>query len=408
MRLIHTSDWHLGKRLCDVSLLEDQAHALDQLFLLLKDERPDALVIAGDIYDRGVPPEEAVALFSRFLSRVSRDLTTTVVAISGNHDSPERLGFGAEILERGRVHLRKSLARRADPVLIETRKTRTAIYCLPYADPDSVRCALSHPGDESIRTHDAAVRAALVDVRAHHALLRPTHSVLVAHLFARGGMESEDSERPLIVGGAAHVAADALDGFGYVALGHLHAPQRVGGRDDVRYSGSLLKYSFGESNQKKGVHLVEFLMGRATVRTIELSARRDLARIEGSFDALLEDERYTHAEASYVEATYTDSTYLIDVAARLRRRFPHLLLALPARIMREPTHDSIAALDLQRDTRDLLAGFWQHVTGEPTLDPAHFEVFESALDAVSRSEAAGTASGAKSGTGSGEGMSGAA
>jgi len=340
--------------------------------------------MAGDIYDRSVPPEEAVTLFSEFLTRISRDLKTTVVAISGNHDSPERLGFGADILARGRVFLRTSLEARATPVMVETKRAKAAIYTLPYLDPQVARAVL---GDESIAGHDAAVRSSLVAAKAHKLANPVDHAVLVAHLFARGGIESVDSERPLVVGGAAHVGADALDGFGYVALGHLHAPQIVAGREDIRYSGSPLKYSFCEARQKKGVELVEFILGRPTVRTIPLVARRDLMRIEGAFDELLAHPRFAEAENAFVEATFTDTSYLIDVAARLRVRFPHLLVA-QARHLIEAERTGIAApasrdLDLHRDTRELLKGFFRHVTGEDALDEEHLTVFEEALEHVS-------------------------
>ncbi len=387
MRLLHTSDWHLGRRLCDTSLLDDQAHVLEQIFLVLRDEKVDALLVAGDIYDRSVPPEEAVGLFSDFLSRVSRDLQTTVVAISGNHDSPERLGFGADILARGRVHLRTAFEQRAAPVMLETKRARAAIYALPYLDPQVAR-ALLH--DDAITGHDAAVRGALVAAKAHRLQNPVDHAVLMAHLFARGGLESVDSERPLVVGGAAHVGADALDGFHYVALGHLHAPQVVGGRDDIRYSGSPLRYSFGEARQKKGVELVEFILGRPTVRTLPLTARRDLVRIEGTFDELLNDAGFAHAEHAYVEATYTDTAYLVDVAARLRVRFPHLMVAQAAHLLSTPSDQTSGPpsrdLDLHRDTRDLLQGFFRHVTGdgaESALDEAHYQAFERALSQVS-------------------------
>ena len=242
-------------------------------------------------------------------------------------------------------------------------------------------------GDESIVGHDAAVRAALVAAKEHRLANPVDHAVLMAHLFARGGVESVESERPLVVGGAAHVSADALEGFGYVALGHLHAPQKVAGRDDVRYSGSLLKYSFGESNHQKGFDLVEFILGRATVRRIPLATRRDLVRIEGTFDELLTAPRFAHAEGAFVEATYTDTAYLIDVAARLRARFPHLLVAqsrfLVDAIAAPTGGESARELDLHRDTRDLLRGFFRHVTGDDGLDEEHLRVFESALEHVS-------------------------
>jgi exonuclease SbcD len=376
VRFVHTSDWHLGKRLHEASLLEDQAHALDQLYLVLVESRADALVIAGDLYDRAVPPVDAVELMGEFFARVTRSLGIPILAISGNHDSPERLGFGAELLERGLVFVRTQLARRADPITVKG----LPFYCLPYVEPDVVRAAL---GDEGVRTHDQAVRAALAAAQEHRGR-RP--GVVVAHLFAQGGLESAGSERPLVIGGAAVVEHDALDGWTYVALGHLHAPQEVAGQK-VRYSGSLLKYSFDEVDQRKGVTVVE--VGRGVrAEHVNLSPRRELARVIGTFDELLEDPRFGAAEAAYVDAVWTDAGYRVDAAARLRRRFPHLLLARPQKLVIEPRQDvALRRGSAARDTRQLLGGFFAHVQEDPPSDEAA-RLFEQALERARRAEGA--------------------
>jgi DNA repair protein SbcD/Mre11 len=389
VRFVHTSDWHLGKRLCEASLLEDQAYALVQIFEICRSERADALVVAGDLYDRAVPPLEAVALLSDFFQRVIRDLRIPVIAISGNHDSPDRLGFGAELLAEGRLHLRTSFERRALPVVVEPdgrsggrSKARppTHFYCLPYLEPEAARAAL---GDPEIADHDRAVRAALAAMHQDRAARRADQAILVAHLFAAGGVESQESERALVVGGAARVEAPSLLGWSYAALGHLHAPQPVGGREAIRYSGSPLKYSFGESEQEKGVAVVELVLGRAAVRTIPLTPRRDLVRIEGRFQELVSDPRFAPAELAYVEATYTDTGYVVDAAARLRQRFPNLLLALPRQLLRQLDAERPAAgVRAEAGPRELLLSFWKHVEGD---DPADYVVaFEAALARVEK------------------------
>lgn len=357
-------------------MLEDQAYALDALVALCRDERADGLLVAGDVYDRAVPPEDAVRLFDDFLRRVAADLRIPVVVISGNHDSAGRLGFGAELLASRGVHLRTAFGARAVPVVVEGRGERALVYGLPYLEPDAVRIEL---GDDEIRGHEAATRAALVAAHAHRADAGEANTVLLAHLFAQGGRESVDSERPLVVGGAAQVSVSTLDGWSYVALGHLHEPQRVGGRDDIRYSGSLFKYSFGEAEHEKGVAIVELAGGRATVTPVRLPIRRDLVRIEGSFDELLRDPRFAAAEAAYVEATYTDRAYLIDVAARLRARFPHLLAAVPKHLTVSDEGGELGALEALRHDRDLLEGFWRHVVGDEPLAEAQVAAFERAL-----------------------------
>ena len=374
MRLIHTSDWHLGRRLNEHSLLEAQAHALDQIARLCVEERVDGLLISGDLFDRAVPPEDAVVLFSEFLQRIALDVRIPVIAISGNHDSAERVGFGAAFLARSGVHLRTRLAGREIPVELEADGERVHVYGLPYLEPARVRAELEDP---AVRTHDEAAAAAVREIR-DRVQRSGVPSVLVAHLFARGGSESPDSERSLEIGGAAQVDVATLDGFTYVALGHLHAPQRVGGREDIRYSGSLLKYSVGEANHQKGVTLIELGRAPLTVREIPLNPLRDVVRLEGTFRELLESKAFASAEDAWVDAIYTDTDYLLDVAPRLRERFPHLLSARP-RALEVPTGPVHSAPDPEvalRDTRALLEGFWSRVVGEEDpLGEAHHALF---------------------------------
>ncbi len=367
MRILHTADWHLGKRLCDVPLLDDQSYALDQVVAVCRDERPDALILAGDIYDRAVPPVEAVELFSEFLQRVAGDLGVPVVAISGNHDSPERLGFGADLLAGANVHF--VTRSRPEPVILERRKRQVHVYGLPYVLPE--------PGEG----HDAAVRSALAAYHADRRERGAETAVLVAHLFADGGIESVDSERPIVIGGASRVESPTLAGWTYVALGHLHRPQPVYGRDDVRYSGSLLKYSVAEADHEKGVTLVETILGRAVARPLPLVPRRDLVRLTGSFDQLMQDARFAAAENAYVEATYTDAGYVVEAAQRLRARFPYLLQAVPQRIARVLAGD-VAPARPPAGAGDLLRDFWRYVEGDPPLEPGYERAFDEALAAA--------------------------
>jgi exonuclease SbcD len=382
MRLCHTSDWHLGKRLYEASLLDEQAHVLEQIFTLCRDERVDALIVAGDLYDRSVPPVEAVKLLDDVLARFTRDLGIPVIAISGNHDSPDRVGFGAGVLERAGVHLRTTFARRAAPVFLERGRRRLSIYCLPFLEPEVARGAL---GDDSLVDHGRATEAALAAVHADRAERRTAEAVLVAHLFADGGRESPDSERPLVVGGAAHVGLPVLTAgqWSYVALGHLHEAQPVGDRADVRYSGAPLKYSFSEAEQQKSVTLVDIVCGRAAVRAIPLTPRRDLVRIEGSFEELLRGAQahLQAAEAGYVHASYTDSGHIVDAAARLRTRYPHLLAALPKAVAASAAPRRRARTEpgtRAASARAVLADFWATVNGEEA-GAVTIDVLEGAL-----------------------------
>jgi exonuclease SbcD len=373
-RFVHTSDWHLGRRLNEADRLDDQAYALEQIFTLCRDEKADALIVAGDVYDRSVPPVEAVELLGDFLLRCARDLKLRVVLLAGNHDSPQRLGFGAALLADAGVTLATRLAHRLEPVRIG--KEGLPVHVLPYLEPEVARAELADP---ELRNHDQAVRAALVEMNARRAA---GPAVLVGHMFAAGGRETADSERPLAVGSAGQVGGDALDGWSYVALGHLHAPQLVGGREHVRYSGSLLKYSFTEHGQDKGVELVDVdRRGKVTVRRAPLTPKRDVVRIEGVFDELLADERFAFAESAWVEATYSDTGYVFEAAQKLRVRFPHLLAARPRQLLRVTEGQSLEAAYARGD-RELLAGFWKHVGAGGALEDAHVAAYERVLTAA--------------------------
>src|SRR4051794_15399990 len=239
MRFIHTADWHLGRLFHGVHLTEDQRHALLQLVDVVKQERPDAVLIAGDIYDRAIPPPEAVDLLDEILCRLVIDLKIPVILIAGNHDSAQRLNFGARLVADRRLYVTGSLPRTCNPVVIADADGPVHVYSLPYAEPMVVRECVEC---DDVVDHDSAMKS-LVG-RIHQSRSPGGRAILMAHAFVAGGAECE-SERPLSVGGAGTVDASSLDGFDYVALGHLHCPQRIG-KGQVRYSGSLLKYSFDE------------------------------------------------------------------------------------------------------------------------------------------------------------------
>jgi exonuclease SbcD len=313
MRFLHTSDWHLGKTLCNASLLDDQAHMLDQILLAIREVRPEALVIAGDIYDRAVPPKEAVSLLDSFLVRVIREEKVPVLIIAGNHDSPERLGFGASFL--GEQGLFVAGAWSPEPVLLG----RVAFHLVPYGDPATVRFAL---GDDRIRTHQDALTAQLAAVRAKHP---PGHrSVVVAHAFVTGGLVSE-SELALAVGGAGEVDGSLFADFDYTALGHLHRPQDVGGMTRVHYAGSLLKYSASEAGQVKSMTLVDLPeVGPVVTEPWVLVPRRDLRRLKGHFQELLTGNAPGPRE-DYLFVELLDQGPVLDAVVRLRQVYPNLL-----------------------------------------------------------------------------------
>ena len=320
MRFVHCSDWHLGRLFHGRHLTEDQAHVLlgeGQLLDLCRDAKAEALVVAGDLYDRAVPPSEAVELLSETLERVARDLKIPALLIAGNHDSPERIGFGAALMESSGIHLAGPV--RAEParVVLEDAHGTVSFHLLPYAEPAVARHELEEP---DLQGHDAVLRALAGRARAQ----AEARSVLVAHAFVTGGEESE-SERPLSIGGADRVDAEAFEGFSYVALGHLHRPQRAGA-ERLRYSGSLLKYSFSEADQRKSVSVVELdAAGELSVEQVELSPRRDVRVIQGRLEKLLEGPAAGENREDYLLARLEDREALLDPMGKLREVYPNVL-----------------------------------------------------------------------------------
>ena len=317
MRLLHTADWHLGRAFHGEDLLGAQAAFVDFVVEVAREQQVDGVLIAGDLYDRALPPVDAVRLASEALARLAEH--APVVAISGNHDSAARLGFGAELLARADVHVR------TDPLSLDAPIALGDgwVYAIPYLEPDLVREPL---GIEE-RSHAAALSAAMARVRADVAARGAGSApvVVMAHAFVAGGAPSE-SERDLAVGGASFVPASAFDGADYVALGHLHGPQVVGGGLG-RYSGSPLPFSFSEANQTKSLALVEVTAGALPlVELLRCPVPRELAALRGTLDELLADPLLACWEDAWVQATLTDPVRPADAMERLRRRFPHAVV----------------------------------------------------------------------------------
>lgn len=382
VRFIHTSDWHLGRLLAGMRLTDDQAHALDGLVELVRETRPDAVIVAGDVYDRSVPPPEAVALLDDTLTRLS-ETCGAVIVIAGNHDSPERLGFGSRLLARAGVHVTGVLQADPESVLVDAADGPVRVWALPYADPAVVRSVL---GDDSLRGHDEAAGAMLDRIRA--AFVPGERNVLVGHEFVAGGVETSDSERPLTVGGTAQVGVERFAGFDYVALGHLHRPQGVGGAR-VRYSGSLLKYSTAEAEHEKAVAIVDLGTPGTDpeVRLAALPVRRDVRVVRGTLADLVAGTAGTGDD--YVFALLTDTGPLFDPMGQLRAVWPNCLGFKRDREI-EPTGGHLPAAETVRkqDVTDLFAGFFEYVMKEPLADDlrAEFVAVVDAGDAEKRGE----------------------
>ncbi|MGI6736349.1 MAG: exonuclease SbcCD subunit D [Anaerovoracaceae bacterium] len=326
MKLMHLSDLHLGKRLYEFSLLEDQRYILAEILDIVDRERPQAVLIAGDVYDRSSPSAEAVTLLDSFLSRLA-ERQLQIFLISGNHDSAEKLAFGARLMDASGVHFARVCDGRAEPLLLSDADGETAIYMLPFVRPAQVR--RWYGGEAEIDSYTAALRTAI----EHMEIDPERRSVLLAHQFVTGAARADSEE--IYVGGTENVDADVFAPFDYVALGHLHSPQSIA-RETLRYCGTPLKYSFSEAGQQKSVTMVELkAKGEAAVRTVPLRPRHDLRCLRGSFADLCSREAAAQADEDrcaaappqedYLQITLTDEEEIPDAAARLRVFYPNLM-----------------------------------------------------------------------------------
>lgn len=383
MRILHTSDWHLGRTLHGTDLLGDQAAYLDHLVDLVVQESVDAVLVSGDIYDRAIPPVDAVTLLSDALGALSEH--TRVIVTPGNHDSATRLGFGAALMH-DRVSVRAKIADVGTPVEFQNDVgERALIYALPFLDPDAARAQLSEPGVPLARSHEAVMGAAMDRVRAdldRRGGERPA-ALVMAHSFVVGGEPSE-SERDIKIGGVDSVPAGLFRGLDYAALGHLHGPQIVGAGQGIvaRYSGSPLAYSFSEMNHKKSTVLLEIGPGGLLGDPVLIAAPRSrkLSEVSGGLEDLLgaTGEPYIN---DWLRIYVTDDRRPQDMNARLKARFPHALVMmhrpenLPSRDRGSITVTSVS------DPVKISESFVQSVTGHE-VTTAEQDVLELAFDRV--------------------------
>ncbi len=368
MKFIHTSDWHLGRTFHNVSLIDDQRYILRQLIEYISDSPDiDAVLIAGDIYDRSVPPTVAIELLNQVVDTLCRQLGKPVILIPGNHDSAVRLGFAASHMIQSGLHILSSIEAIEKPVVIETALgERVEFFGIPYVDPEFIRNYF----DIEVKSHDQMYQFLLERIQSNWNPHVP--HVLLAHCFVDGAEVSE-SERPLSLGGLDKVNPSRFDGFDYVALGHLHQPQKRG-REAVRYSGSLLKYSFSEHRQKKSISLVEInAQGACEVSPIVLKARRDVRIIEGELLNIIENAANDPHYNDYLLIRLTDKHAILDPMEKLRAVYPNVLHIEKPGLLGESS-DLPSARHNERSEVDMFCDFYREIQGE--------EVTEQQLDAL--------------------------
>ena len=315
MKFVHLSDLHLGKRVNEYSMLEDQAEILTQILNIIDDEAPDGVLIAGDVYDKSVPAAEAVQLFDLFLTALA-DRPLQVFVISGNHDSPERLSFGARLMTKSGIHIAPVYNGNVDPISLQDAFGTVDVYLLPFVKPSHVRRFYEDISDSYTDALKTAVAA--MPICADH------RSVLVTHQFVTGAARSESEE--ISVGGLDNVDASVFAPFDYVALGHIHGPQNIG-NEKIRYCGTPLKYSFSEADHKKSVTIVEFLeKGTVKVDIIPLKPIRDMVKIKGFFEEVADKAFYGKMDTeSYVQITLLDEEDIPNAFGKLTCIYPNLM-----------------------------------------------------------------------------------
>lgn len=354
MKIIHTSDWHIGKIVNEFSMIPDQKHMINELIKLVEQEKPQVMIIAGDLYDRSIPPVEGVELLDETLSRLVNQHNIKVLATSGNHDSGGRLGFGSSILRKQGLYIAGDESTLYEKVVMKDGEEEVHFYLVPYKDPAVIRKLV---GDKELRSHHDGMEAVIDKIKEE---LNPeVVNVLVAHGYitmkreaaAESGeaaytvaeLETSESERPLSIGGTDLIDGSLFSDFEYVALGHLHGRQQVG-REGIRYSGSLLKYSFSEVNQRKGVTLIDIKDDQTLeISQQELMPRRDFRIIKGELQTVLEEGRLVAVgKEDYLQVVLTDEGELINPIESLRAVYPNVMMITRERA-REYNEDDTSA-----------------------------------------------------------------
>lgn len=360
MKFIHTSDWHIGRLFHNVSLLDDQRHVLNQLLDYIEEHKVDAVVIAGDIYDRAIPPASAVDLLDEVLTKITIGLGVPVILIPGNHDSAQRMRFASQQLKQSGLHILGDLGEITKPVIISSQTGDVAFYGIPYCDPETVRNFFQ----QDVKSYDEAHSYLVEQINSVKSSTQA--NVLISHCFIDGAKES-DSERPLSIGGSDRVSFAPCESFNYVALGHLHAPQQRGG-EHIRYSGSILKYSFSEQNQKKGLNLVELDQhGSALVTHLPLLPLRNMRVIEGEFARIIDHGKVDPHNQDYLLIRMTDRHAILEPMAKLREVYPNvLMLEKPGMLI--SGDQTMNREKLKRGELEMFSDFFEQVSGQALND----------------------------------------
>lgn len=379
MKFFHTADWHLGKLVQGVYMTEEQRHILEQFAAAIEEQRPDCVIIAGDLYDRAVPPTEAVNLLDEILAKIVLELDTPVLAVAGNHDSPGRLNFGSRFFKKNRIHISGHVGKEHEPVVLQDEFGEVHFHLLPFADPSQIRYVLEN---EEVRSHNDAAKALtrrIVDGLDPHA-----RHVAIGHAFVTPHGEQQDntsdSERPLSIGGAEHVDARHFEPFHYTALGHLHQAHHVL-NETIRYAGSPLKYSISEEHHKKGFLIVE-MDGEGNVTTEKhlLEPRRDMRTVEGFMEDIMQHE----PNEDFVFVKLLDETPILYPMEKIRSVYPNAMHVERKAFSGAGVRNAEGSRR-EMDPLKLFHAFYEEVKGEAASEETE-AIFKDVLEEFLREE----------------------
>lgn len=360
MKFIHLSDLHIGKRVNEFSMIEDQKYILIKILNIIDEEKPDGIIIAGDVYDKTVPSTDAVQLFDDFLVKLSQRKLKTFI-ISGNHDSAERIAFASRIMDSKGIHLSPVYDGNIKPITMNDEYGEVDIYMLPFIKPIHVR---KHFEDENIVTYNDAVKVAVNKMNIDTS----KRNLIITHQFVTGAKTSDSEE--ISVGGTDNVDANIFDNFDYVALGHIHGPQHIS-REAVRYCGSPLKYSFSEEKHKKSVTVVDFKQkGIVDIRTVELIPKRDMRTIKGAYNEIMSREFYINTNTDdYIRVILTDENDIPDAIGKLRTVYKNIM-SIEYDNTRTRTNNIITgnADYKEKSPLELFADFYEEQNNQPMSD----------------------------------------
>ena len=378
MKIFHTADWHLGKLVQGVSMTEDQHFVLQQFIEEIKKEKPDVVIIAGDLYDRSVPPTDAIQLLNKTLKQILIDEKTPIVAIAGNHDSATRLNFGSDLMKASGLHMVGHLGKTIEPVVLNDEYGEVHFYLVPFAEPSTVRAIFE---DDSITTHEAAMAKIIEQIKS--TMDSSKRNIIVAHAFiTKDGMpepNTSDSERKLTIGGTECINSAIFEPFCYTALGHLHQAHFVA-NESIQYAGSPLKYSESEVTHKKGFLVVELAVdGTVTIEKRLLTPKREMRIVTGTLDEVLQQDR----NEDYVFVKLQDENYVKGAAELVRTVYPNALHIERTVIYQQMEQQTSTMNRVQMDDSELFELFYTEMTGKELSEETksiYIEVLQQLID----------------------------